>query len=71
MRFNCSICTGRGWVGGSEWPDVCETCSGRGSFSLFKLGELLSEDPGTLKRIDELKSKPATAERVFGKLMEM
>lgn len=68
------VCMGRGWVRPSRpiedsaWPERCRECSGNGKGkgpSLHRVSRLLGENYKTLRRVDELRSRPSTCARVF------
>ncbi len=75
MTFMCENCEGRGWIGNalavSDWAYACDVCSGIGSFSLGSLARTLDEDPGVIERLSELRSRKATAKRLFDKLVKL
>ncbi len=52
-----------------QWPVACDTCGGRGMFTMRSLAKLLDEGYATLCRVDDLRAKPDTAKRIFRKLV--
>jgi hypothetical protein len=84
LRFHCDACGGLGYrtydqVAGPpfrearllEWPWRCPTCGGRGHLRQGELARKLGIDRDTVERLAELRARPSTAARVFGKLLEL
>lgn len=72
-RFVCETCGGRGWRlrAGAAWADPCGSCSGRGSFSLFKIAKAIGEDPATLRRLVAGKVGAKVGFRLLEKLVRL
>jgi len=68
----CCVCAGRGWSKrpDRDWPDACKFCEGRGQISWGFVAKRLDEDPATLARVREGRSKVATCVRVLEKVSE-
>jgi hypothetical protein len=72
FSYSCELCHARGWIlvgrEGYDWAKECSVCSGIGRLDFFQLAKLLDEDPDTLERTFLLRSRPATAWRIFCKV---
>ncbi len=70
--MKCEVCSGRGWVPARAVPAIaCSFCDGKGELSWGQVARKLGEDPDTIARIRQGRSRPATAERVFKKISEI
>jgi hypothetical protein len=71
--YACPACAGRGWSFDSdkrlEWAESCKSCGGIGRFTLYRLADKLEEDPETLQRVAEGRSRSATCHRVLQKIV--
>lgn len=70
----CDVCAGRGWLpspraGGGA--DPCWLCGGKREPSWGEVARMLDEDPDTLARVRQMRSRPKTAERVFDKVCKL
>lgn len=68
--MKCDACEGRGWQTelnppDSPWPIPCTKCGGIGRFTYYGLGKRLNMHPRTLRRVNDLRSRPSTCERVL------
>lgn len=85
-RHRCDRCRGRGWIDGAaveplfaaavavarpdEWPVLCPSCEGRGSFSTTHVASKIGEDKDTLLRLARgFRVRARTAARLCGKLL--
>jgi len=70
----CEICigksgTGKGWtLNELSQPVPCPLCRGRGELSWYALAKRLKEQPSTIARVRQGRSKPKTSWRVFEKV---
>jgi hypothetical protein len=62
----------RGLVHEGEWGRPCNTCGGRGGFSIYAMCKRLGEDYGTFMRLTDQKKRmrPKTAARICAKLVD-
>jgi hypothetical protein len=68
----CDFCSGRGWVRARRVPAVhCTLCGGKGELSWGQVSRLLKEDPTTLARVREGRSRIKTCRRVLDKVMRL
>lgn len=65
-------CLGRGWVAHPTRTAVpCPICNGRGELSWWALAKKLGEQPATLARIRQGRSKVKTCMRVLEKVQKL
>jgi len=70
--MTCDVCTGRGWVlNRQKLADPCPLCGGRGELSWGAFARKINEDPGTLARIRQGRSRIATCRRVLDKVCKV
>lgn len=73
-RIACDTCKGRGWRLAkipNAWPLLCGVCSGRGSFSLYRIAKVIGEDPSNLYRLVKGELGPRVALRLLEKLVRL
>ena len=70
--MRCDLCQGRGWVPAKRVPAVaCSFCSGKGEVSWGTVARKLDEDPGTLARLRQGRSRVETCRRVLDKVSKL
>jgi hypothetical protein len=69
----CDLCSGRGWFSTktNHWPRPCNFCNGAGRISWGRAARQLGEDPETLARIRQGKSRQKTCLRVLDKIAKI
>lgn len=69
----CERCGGRGWVpppAGGDWALQCPRCRGAArELTLCGLARVIDEDRNSLYRLRDMRVRPATAARIFDKLV--
>jgi hypothetical protein len=56
---------------GGDWAERCPACGGRGTWTLYRIAKAINEAPRTLARLEAGRVRPATAERLFLKLVRL
>lgn len=71
--MTCDFCTGRGWVlnRATKLADPCPVCNGRTELSWGALARKIGEDPGTIARVRQGRSRQETYLRVLDKVCKL
>jgi len=70
--MKCDLCFGRGWVRARRVPAVaCSFCGGKGELSWGAVARKIGEDPTTLARMRQGRSRVETCLRVLNKVAKL
>jgi len=72
LQVTCEVCGGRGWLKRQNaFPAFCHFCSGKSKLSWRDIARKLDEDPDTLTRMFQGRSRKKTCLRVLDKVSKL